>query len=119
MIPTGTSGLAARSTGTARPCASSWWCATVNAPKPSRSPGAWLPSTCPLKACTTGSFSVIHIRIRSPSASATTAAYSANRSAVSRASQPPASCSGCGRSQWKSVAAGATPAASSASTSRV
>ena len=37
----------------------------------------------------------------------------ANRSAVSRTGQPPASSSSCGRSQWYSVATGRTPSSSS------
>ena len=47
-----------------------------------------------------GSFIVIHMPTSSPSAWASTSAYSAKRSAVSRLAQPPTSSSGCGRSQW-------------------
>ena len=38
--------------------------------------------------------------------------------AVSRAVQPPASCSSCGRSQWYKVSAGVMPRSSSSSTRR-
>lgn len=61
---------------------------------------------------------VIHMGTRSASRSATTEAYSANRSAVSRSSQPPRSSRASGVSQWKSVGTGAIPEAHSSSTSR-
>ncbi len=61
---------------------------------------------------------VIHIGTRSASRSATTEAYAANRSAVSRLSQPPFSSRASGVSQWNRVGTGAMPAAQSSSTSR-
>ncbi len=66
----------------------------------SATPGACRPEPYPSQAEHHGSFSVIHEPTRSPRAACTATAYSAKRSAVSRAGQPPASCSGSGRSQW-------------------
>ena len=68
--------------------------------RPVRRPGALRPSAWPWKATTQGSLCVIHSDTTSPNCSATNAAYSAKRSAVSRAAQPPRSWSACGRSQW-------------------
>ncbi len=50
-----------------------------------------------------GSLSVSQFRTRSPNRSARIAVYSAKRATTSRSGQPPASWSGCGRSQWNSV----------------
>ena len=82
---------ASRSARTASPCASSWWCAAGKASRPSRSPGACVPSTCPCATTVNGSVSVTNAATRSASRSATSEAYSSNRYAVSRASHPPAS----------------------------
>lgn len=65
-----------------------------------------------------GSFRVYQFATRSPRRSATIAAYSPNRSAVSRASHPPASSTALGISQWNSVGNGVTPRSSSRSTNR-
>ena len=57
------------------------------------------PGAVAVARTTRGSFTVIQRVTRSPSASATIAAYSANRSAVPRTAQPPSSWMACGRSQ--------------------
>ena len=63
------------------------------------SPAPWSRTAWPRKATTHGSLWVIHCETASPSSAATSAAYSAKRSAVSRSPHPPESCSACGRSQ--------------------
>ena len=97
MIPTG---AVSRSASTASPCESSRWWEARNAVGQSRMPGALMPSAWPRKATTHGSLCVIHASTTSPSSAAISAAYSANRSAVSRTAQPPAAWRACGRSQW-------------------
>ncbi len=67
---------------------------------------------------TLGSLTGTQCATRSANRMPTSVAYSANRSAVSRFSQPPSSSSGWGRSQWNSVAIGAMPLSRSSSSSR-
>ena len=99
-MPTGTSGAPARSACIAQPCESSRWCDARRAVGQSRTPGALVPSAWPRNATTHGSLWVIQASTTSPSSCAISPAYSANRSAVSRAAQPPTACRACGRSQW-------------------
>ena len=101
MIPTRVPGApTARSAPTAIPCETSRWCDARSAVTQSRMPGALTPSACPRNATTHGSLWVIQSLTTSPSCSPISAAYSAKRSAVSRAAQPPAAWRALGRSQW-------------------
>jgi hypothetical protein len=93
-------GTTARRALTARPWARFKWWAAASADALSDWPGAWTPVPYPRNAEQNGSFSVVSEKTRSPSARPTTSANAANLSAVSRFSQPPASWSGWGRSQW-------------------
>ncbi|OEV22402.1 hypothetical protein AN221_01775 [Streptomyces nanshensis] len=93
-------GRRSRRTRVAPPCARLKWCAARRAARSLVRPGAWTPFPYPRNAPHQGSLSVVHVETRSPSAPATRPAYSANRCAVSRSGQPPASSSSCGRSQW-------------------
>ena len=111
-------GRAARSACTARPWPRLRWCTADSESAWFSRPGACTPEQYPRYAEHHGSFRVVQVWTRSPSTSAALPAYAANASEVARDVHPPASSSCCGRSQWYSVAIGATPAASSWSTSR-
>ncbi len=105
---------AARSACTARPWARSWWWATGRGVEEQPAAGGVGAERVAEQGVLGGLVEVIHVPTRSPSRSATTVTWSANRAAVSRSSQSRSA----GRSQWNRVRTGRTPAAHSSSTSR-
>ncbi len=100
---------AQRMASSARPCPSSRWCTAFNASAPPVRPGRVHAVAVAEEGRAPRLVQRHPVLDHVASASWVTPRSRGTRSAVSRTSQPPASSSGCGRSQWYSVAYGVTP----------